>query len=110
MVMLSGAMPRAGLDHAGGARRDERAAAAFQAAMTAQLLKPALPKLLSAFSGGSGGASETMEFASQVLSDALAQQIAKRDPFNLSPVVMAEIEARKARAGGDAAGPRAVSP
>ena len=110
MVMVSGALPRAGLEQVGGARRDERAAAAFQAAMTAQLLKPAMPKLLSAFSGGSGGASETMEqFASQVLSDALAQQIAKRDPFGLSPVVMAEIEARAARASQAAAAPQEPS-
>jgi hypothetical protein len=111
MVMVSGALPRVGMERAAGGGRDERAAASFQAAMTAQLLKPALPKLVSAFSGKSGGASETMEqFVSQVLSDALAQQISQRDPFGLSPVVMAGIEARRARAGEGQSGPRATSP
>ncbi len=98
MIMVSGALPRAELGPGPDPKRGERAAAAFQSAMTAQLLKPALPRLVAAFGGRTGGASETVEqFVSQVFSDALAQQIARRDPFGLVPTVKAEIEARAMR-------------
>lgn len=74
-------------------------AADFQATMMAQLLKPALPRLVSAFGGRGGAGSEMMEqFAGQILSDALAQNIAARDPFNLTALVLDSIEARQRQA------------
>ncbi|WP_396274905.1 hypothetical protein [Hyphomonas sp.] len=98
MIMMSGALPRVELGPGPDLKRGERAAATFQSTMTAQLLKPALPRLVAVFGGRSGGASETMEqFVSQVFSDALAQQLARRDPFGLVPAVKAEIEARASR-------------
>lgn len=95
MIVMSGALPRSDTAYGIGGTRAERAAATFQSTMAAQLLKPAMPRLVSAFGGRQGGSSETMEqFVSQILSDVLAQHIARRDPFGLTPAVLAEIEAR----------------